>query len=270
MVERISPNPLTETANTESVGQFLLRIRQTALWSNLDENEQLVLESRHLEDLTLEKTAPQIGVSTKERVRQIEVNAWGIILHLLPDELRAQILAQLPPQYSNILQFDSQTAILKAQGFTINQIAEKLGRTRTDIQYSTHRLIAAGRIERCPKGRLVGQTTTTIERDKRVARLRKAGLTNPRIAKKLGVSLQTVAHSAMRLIAAGRIERAPGGVGRPVGQTTAIIERDTKIAQLRKEGKSNAEIAQELSVSLRTVRYSAGRLIATGRIARAR
>ena len=189
MVERNMPYPATETANTESASEFLLDIRQTALWSRLGKNERLVLENRHLKGLTLEKTALQLGVTTRERVRQIEVNAWGIILHLLPDELRAQILAQLPPQYSNILQFDSQTAILKAQGFTINQIAEKLGRTRTDIQYSTHRLIAAGRIERCPKGRLVGQTTTTIERDKRVARLRKAGLTNPRIAKKLGVSL---------------------------------------------------------------------------------
>ena len=208
MVERISPNPLTETANTESVGQFLLRIRQTALWSNLDENEQLVLESRHLEDLTLEKTAPQIGVSTKERVRQIEVNAWGIILHLLPQEEKSQILPLLPARKSVLvaLQLDSRVEQLKQDGKSTREIAQELGVSRSIVNHSAHRLIKAGRIEAAPKGRPVSQTI--IERDTKVEQLRKAGLKNARIAIELGVDLSTVARSASRLIKAGRIARA--------------------------------------------------------------
>lgn len=99
-----------------------------------------------------------------------------------------------------------------------------------------------------------------------VEKLRKQGLSNPQIAKQLERKLAAIEKSASRLIAAGRIEASPKG--RAVFEAT--IQLDSDVEQLRKQGLSNPQIAEQLGRKRTDIKESAHRLIAAGRIERLR
>ena len=73
-----------------------------------------------------------------------------IILHLLPQEEKSQILPLLPARKSVLvaLQLDSRVEQLKQDGKSTPEIAQELGVSRSIVNHSVHRLIAAGRIAR--------------------------------------------------------------------------------------------------------------------------
>ena len=102
--------------------------------------------------------------------------------------------------------------------------------------------------------------------DSEVQQLRTQGLTNPQIAQQLGRKESDIKASAHRLIAAKRIEPAPKG--RPV--TEAVTQLDNQVEQLRGQGLSNPQIAQQLGRKESDIKASARRLIAAKRIEPAR
>lgn len=190
MAERIAPRPTTEKESPKQpVAQFLLQVKQTALWSFLNPKEQSVLERHWIRGSTLIEIAPKIGVASHERVRQIETDAWAIILHLLPDHERAQIL-NLLPSMKQVLHLDNQVAQLRRQGLSNARIAQELGKPLSIIEQSAHRLIKEGRIEAAK----LGGVRTVLEKtlDKILSENPTGTITFAELARKLKVSRERI------------------------------------------------------------------------------
>jgi predicted transcriptional regulator len=154
-----------------------------------------------------------------------------------------------------MLELDNVVEQLRNQGLGNSDIAELLLEDKSVIGRSAMRLIAADRIKRWERP----ISKEIAELDNQVEQLRKQKLGNTEIAKRLDKKYNIVAHSAQRLIAAGRIEpwKSP---------TKATKELDNRVEGMRNSGLNNKEIAKELKLSQTTITRSIRRLLSAGRI----
>lgn len=106
-------------------------------------------------------------------------------------------------------------------------------------------------------------------REARIIELRAQGLSNAEIAKEFGVTPESMAAYCSALIKAGKLERR--SVGRP--PLTAMIklrEFEVRIIEMRGQGLSNAEIANECGLKRVIVNQICSRLIRAGKLVRNR
>ena len=141
------------------------------------------------------------------------------------------------------------------------QVADAWERVAEQFPTLNERFHIRSRIEE-----IKNRISPVAQLDRDVEPLRQQGLTNPQIAQQLGRKVQDIANSARRLIADGRIEPAPKG--KPISQAT--IQLDSQVEQLRKQRLSNSQIAERLGRKVQDIANSAHRLIADGRIERAK
>lgn len=89
MIEKAELRPSLKTNQMSqelTLGQFLQDAKTGGRFDGLTQIERDVLEKHWLNGQSLQEIAPKIGVTSKERVRQIEAEAFRKILAQISDE----------------------------------------------------------------------------------------------------------------------------------------------------------------------------------------
>lgn len=153
------------------------------------------------------------------------------------------------PVTEAVANLDTQVGKLRGDGLTNPQIAEKLGREKTDIEASAHRLIAAGRIERLSKGPRSGESATSFLRI-----LQEFQTAHPtgsvslsEIAGQLGVSRERARQFYEKLSTTHTLPPKSGG-GMKQLSPEYLAKLDQEVTRLTHQGITVGRIAEELHV----------------------
>ncbi len=175
------------------------------------------------------------------------------------------------------IELERQIKELRGEGLTYYQIADRLGTNWMRIQAAAYKLIQAGELEpkrkyskEQAKGR-AEKIANSREFGEQVRELAEQGLNSIQIAEKLEDSVRRVHFVMWRMNKEGRIKLAPDQLNPPerIGYVDRYVNTPNndiydKVAEMRNQGMTNAEIADVLGMSQHNVETYASNLIRAG------